>query len=239
MLCVFGLIQCGSNADSASKQPQSTPETTKSSIPLVKTEATPKREKMDKQILAKRVEPIDPAVSQIISDKTSQIQQLSAPFLKNGVISKVSKFAPTRPIIVYIGTVEPDFTSIISSDPEKYFEFIRRAGLIESNNEARTAYLLNFLEVTNSGKRLQILNSVDEIKQRPNLNDEQKAQFNEFHEKFRTIITAPKQSADGSYVVFAVKGQDLVQLNLTIKEDKSIERKDTVLEKNLLIPYSL
>lgn len=239
IFCVFGLFQCERSVAPANNRSTLPPQTSESSISPTKPEPTPKREKMDKQILAKRVESIDPAVSAIISDKVSQVQQIKTPFLKNGVIHKVSKFAPTRPIVIYVGTIEPDFTSIISAEPEKYFEFIRRSGLVDTSNELRISYLLNFLDVTNSGKRLQVLNSVDDIKERPNLSDVQKTQFNEFREKFRPVIAAPKQSADGSYIVYAVKGQDLVQLNLTIKEDKSIERKETVLEKNLLIPYSL
>lgn len=236
-LCVFVLLECEGKANSAGNAlPKA--ETNIKPTPAIAA-ATPKSEKkMDKQQLAKRVEPIDSAVSAIILDEKSQLQQINAPFLKNGVIHKVSKFAPTRRIEIFIGTVEPDFTSLIG-DAKKYFEFIRKSGLIDSSDELRVAYLVNFLEITNSGKRLQILNSVDEIKQRPNLNDAQKNQFEEFRKKFSTIIAPPKRADDGSYAVFAIKGQDLVKFNLTIKEDKSVEKKETVLEANLLIPYSL
>jgi len=199
-----------------------------------------REKKMDKETLAERVEPLDATVSQVIRAENSQIQDMATPFLRDGIIYKVSKFAPTRPIIIFVGVVENDYTALIGGDAEKYFEFVKKAKVALDNDELRKAYILNFLEVTKSGsKRLQILESVADIKMRPNLNESQKKEFDEFQEKYKSVIKPLKKSEEGIYKVFAVKKQDLVRIDLTIKQDGIIEKQETVLESDILIPYSL
>lgn len=195
---------------------------------------------MEKETLAKRVEPLDATVSQIIRDEAAKIETMATPFLRDGKIHKVSKFAPTRLIVIYIGIVGDDFTRLIGGDAERYFEFIGKAGVNLNNDESRRAYLLNYLEVTKAGsERLQILESVENVKMRPNLNDEQKRRFAEFQEKYRSVIKPPKQNEQGVYQIFVIRGQNLVRFDLTIKENDSIEERQTVLEKDILIPYAL
>ena len=56
-----------------------------------------KEKKMDKQTLAQRVEPLDISAARIIEDEDSQINEVDAPFLRDGKIYEVSKFArPAR-----------------------------------------------------------------------------------------------------------------------------------------------
>lgn len=237
-LSMMMLLQCENSA--ASKPPLPDSPIAANDQAAVKPSATPKSEKkMDKQKLAEKIKPIDETVSAIILDQTSKLEQISTPFLKSGGIYKVSKFAPTRPLQIYIGEVEPDYATIIAGDQEKYFDFIRRAGLIADNNETRIEYFKNYLEIMHAGKRLQIVSRVSEIQQRPNLDDSQKAKFAEFQQKFEKVISAPKRNDAGSYDVYAVKGQNLVKFTMALKEDKTIEIKETVLEENLLIPYAL
>ena len=194
---------------------------------------------MDKETLAKRVEPLDQTVSQIIRAENATIQEVAAPFLREGKIYKISKFAPTRPIIIFVGVVGDDSTYLIG-DAKKYFEFVKKSGIALNSDELRKDYLLNFLEVTEAeNERLQILESVADIKPRPNLNDDQKRQFAEFQEKYKSIIQPLKQGEEKTYKMYAIKEQNLVQMDLTIKEDDTIEVRETVLESNLLIPYAI
>lgn len=195
---------------------------------------------MEKETLAKRVEPLDATASQIIRDEAAKIETMTTPFLRDGEIYKISKFAPTRLIIIYIGAVGDEFTRLIGGDAERYFEFIGKAGVSLNNDESRRAYLLNYLEVTKAGsERLQILESVDNVKMRPNLNDEQKRRFAEFQEKYQSVIKPPKRNEQGVYQIFAIRGQNLVRFDLTIKENHLIEERQSVLEKDILIPYAL
>ena len=195
--------------------------------------------KMDKETLAKRVEPLDAIASQIIGAENSEIQEIDSSFLRDGKIYKVSKFAPTRRIIIYVGIVGNDYTALIG-DAEKYFEFVKKGGFAAAGGDLRKAYVLNFLKVTKSGgKRLQILESISDIKTRPNQTEDQKQAFAEFEEKYESVIKPPKQSDETTYKVFAVYNQDLVQFELTVAPDGKIETKETVLERNLPIPYAI
>ena len=107
-------------------------------------------------------------------------------------------------------------------------------------DELRKAYILNFLEVTRSqDERLQILESVTDIKPRPNLDEKQKDEFVKFQEKFASVIKPPKQNEAGVYEVFVIKEQDLVRFDLTIESNGLIKKQETVLERDILIPYAL
>lgn len=237
-------IQCESKIDSVNNNlPNQNKVVEKAISPTPKVLDTPvekKDKKMDKETLAKRVEPVDADVSRMIIDQKSQIKTVDTPFLKEGNIYLVSKFVPTRRIEIYIGVVGADFTQLIGGDEEKFYKFIQKAGLVLTNSELRLEYILNYLEITKSGgKRFQIVESVDEIKERPNLTDEQKQKFAEFQNKYRSIIQPPKQSSMDAFRIFVIKDQDLVEYVITITEDNKIEKKETVLEKDLLIPYAL
>jgi hypothetical protein len=203
---------------------------------------TPKQEKknvMEKEVLAKKIEAIDENTAKIVGDAQTKIREIPVSFLQNGEIFVAEKFAPSRLIQIYIGKSD-DSVFLIGGDAEKYYEFVEKAKLSLNNSETRIAYLKNFLQITEAGKgRFQIVESVDEIKIRPNLSDENKQKFAQFQEKFKSVIVAPKETSDFKYAVFAIIGQDLVKLNLTIKPDNKIERTDEILEKDLLIPYSL
>lgn len=245
---VFCFVQCDSKANiernnsvqpvindsskteiNASPTPKTSPETARN-----------KEKKMDKKTLAERVRPLDATVSQMIEAENSQLQELDTPFLRDGKIIRVSKFAPTRTIMIYIGIVREDFTSLIGGDEEKYLEFAQKSGINLNNDELRKAYILNFLEITKSGgERLQVLESVSEIKPRPNLNDNQKEEFARFQEKYKSLVKPPKQNEAGKYEVFAVRGQNLVRFDLSVEPNETIKKQETILEKDLLIPYAM
>ncbi len=208
----------------------------------IKPTPTPKQEKknvMDKESLAKKIESIDANTATIIRDANTKIEQISTSFLQSGEIFVATKFAPSRLIQIYIGKND-DAVFLIGGNAEKYFEFIEKAKLSLNNSETRIAYLNNFLQITEAGKgRFQILESIADIKIRPNLSDENKQKFVAFQAKFKSIITPIKEIGDNKFAVFIIIRQDLVKLELSIKSDNKIERKDEILEKDLLIPYAL
>jgi hypothetical protein len=237
---MFGFAQCDGKANISHSNLGNFETNISQKLPKASPENIQNREKkMDKETLAKRVEPLDQTVSQIIRAENTTIQEVTAPFLRDGKIYKISKFAPTRPIIIFVGVVGDDSTYLIG-DAKKYFAFVKKSGIALNSDELRKDYILNFLEVTEAeNERLQIVDSVADIKPRPNLNDDQKRQFAEFQEKYKSIIQPLKQGEEKTYKIYAIKEQNLIQMDLTIKEDDTIEEHETVLEPNLLIPYAI
>ncbi len=208
----------------------------------VKTTPTPRQEKnndMNKEVLAEKIESIDANTAAIIRDKQTKIEQILTPFMQNGEILVARKFAPSRLIEIFIGK-SGENAFLIGGDAARYFEFTEKTKLSINSTETRIAYLKNFLQITEAGNgRFQLLESIDEIKIRPNLSDEDKQKFAQFQTKFKHIIVPVKEIADFKYIAFAIKNQDLVKLSLVVKPDNKIDRKDEIIEKDLLIPYAM
>lgn len=209
--------------------------------------ATPMSEREEKKMderekLAKQLEKNDPQAATIVRSQEAKLEAVPTAFLRGGKIYRVEQFAPTRPVILFIGTDENDIAKVLSGDAEAFTAFAERAGLTLERRELRIDYLTAFLEMTKSSdERLVILQSVGDIKPRPNLSDEQQKRFAEFQDKFEKTIVPPKVTDAIPYqaVFFAIKGQNLVRLDLTLQPDGKVETKESVLESNLLIPYSL
>lgn len=199
------------------------------------------KKRMDKETLAKRIEPTDADAAQIIRAADAKLEQLPAQFMLRGALYRVEKFAKTRPIILHVGCGETNQCVLLGGDETGFFDFASQNGLDLTRKEARISYALTFLMLMHPAERLQILNSVGDIKPRPNLNEEQQQQFKAFQEKFAGIVTAPNVLDVPPFhaTVFAVKGQNLVKIELTISPDGKITTAETVLEKDLLIPYAL
>lgn len=196
----------------------------------------------NREILAKRVEGVDAETAQAIRDPKTEITKISTPFFPEGRILQASSFAPTHPIISYIGIDDKNFTVILNANAEGFFELAEKAHVTVEKKDVRLEYCKVFLEtVLAPDKRLQVLKSVNDIEKRPNLSEAEEKQFEEFKEKYQKIITAPQISdaVPSKAVFFVIKKQDLVRLDLTVLLDGKIEVQEKVLEKELLIPYSL
>lgn len=194
----------------------------------------------EKELLAKRFEQNDPDTAALIRAPESTIERISTPFLKNGRIYKVSKFAPTRPINLFVGLDDKDFAVKLNANESGYFELADKAGLNMTNAENRIAYVLVFLKtVVKKNRRLEVLDSVSQIKERPNLDAEKQKEFQAFIMQFESVVKPPKSIDGGIVELFAVKDQDLVKMSAAVSVGGKIEIKETVLEKDLLIPYAM
>jgi hypothetical protein len=204
--------------------------------------ATPVKEMktvIEKDDLAKRLELIEPSVAAIVRDTSSTLDEMTAQFLTTGHIYRVEKFAPTRMIIHYIGVDEKGYTALLTGDPQKFVEFAEVVQVRLDRNETRVEFGKAYLDIGLAGsERLQVLNSISEIKARPNLKEAELAKFAEFNNKFEKVIR-PASCLDNKCSYYAIYGQDLVLFELEISTTGQVEKKMAVLESNLLIPYSM
>lgn len=197
--------------------------------------------KMNQEKLAQRVEKVDETSAKLVRDEKSKIERIATPFFKNGAIYKVEKFAPTRPIITFIGCDDKDFTVTLNANPEGYFDLATKSGLNLGSKDLRLSYISTFFTTTKGAGRFQIVEKIDDIKQRPNLDETNAKKFKEFQSKYVKTIAAPTISDNAPYraVIFAVKGQSLVKIDAALSPDGKISLQETVLEKDLLIPYAM
>ena len=198
---------------------------------------------MEKEVLAGRIEATDAPTAAIVRDEQAVIDQLSATFLRGGAIYRVEKFAPTRPIMLYIGcSGEKDNCTVLNADEKAFYELAGRAGLLLDDRARQIAYAEAFLKIVFSPvDRLQILNSIKDLKERPNMEEADKKRYAEILKQYQKIVVAPSATGGTASVCtfFAVKNQDLVRLDLTVMPDGKIKTKESVLESNLPIPYAL
>lgn len=198
------------------------------------------REKeMDNEKLADILEKTDQRSSQLVRESGSTVETLITPFLRSGAIYQISKFLPTRLRVMFVGCDSVDSCNVLTGNPKAYFEFVEKAGFVGADSDQRLAYAISFLSIAYSpNKRLQILQSVSDLTERPNLKEDDRHRFVEFREKFAPIVKPPGCS-DNTCTIFVVKGQELVRLDLEIEYSGRISVKDEVLEKDILIPYAL
>ncbi|MBC7797372.1 MAG: hypothetical protein H7Z37_10905 [Pyrinomonadaceae bacterium] len=197
--------------------------------------------KMNQEKLAQRVEKVDENIAKLVRDEKSKIERIATPFFKNGAIYKVEKFAPSRPIITFIGCDDKDFTVTLNANPEGYFDLATKSGLNLGSKDLRLNYILTFFATTKGAERFQVVEKIDDIKQRPNLDETNVKKFKEFRDKYAKTIAAPTVSDNTPHraVIFAVKGQSLIKIDAVLSPDGKINLQETTLEKELLIPYSL
>ncbi len=192
---------------------------------------------MEKEALAALLEATNPDIAKIIRDPASKIEPFG-PSLSLGAVYRVSKFAPTRMIVHYIGVVSQGDAIVLTGDAKKYAEFAERCGISVNRSEDKLEYGRAYLTISAGSKRLQILNSVEDIRPRPGLNESQNVQFQELVAKYSSKITAP--SCNGTACFFyAISGQDLVLIQLSVESNGPIRPDISVFEADLLIPYAI
>lgn len=198
--------------------------------------------KMNREKLAEQIEKTDANTAATIRNEKNSLEQVPTPFLKRGAVYCVTKFTPTRPVKIFIGSNEADFTAVLNANADAFAEFAASAGLLLDKRQLRLSYVQTYLEIVYSpAKRFQILQNINELEERPNLDIEGKQRFQAINVKYEKTIVAPQATDAVPYhaTIFAVHSQNLVKLDLTIEHDGKITVQETILEKDLPIPYAL
>lgn len=202
---------------------------------------TPAKEKkiaMEKEVLANMLDQSNKEIANLVRDPASKLESYG-PKIGNGTIVRVSKFAPTRMIVHFVGVVSGEEAIVLTGDKEAFVNFAQRSKTMLNRAEDRIAYGSEFLSIAVAGgNRLRILESVSSIKSRPALNNAQSAMFAEFVAKYTGVIKPPACSGEVCNY-YAISGQDLVLFELTVSASGSVKIDETVLEKDILIPYAM
>ena len=193
---------------------------------------------IDKDSLARRVDPSNGDTAQMIRAEETQLRQYETPFFRQGSIYRVTYFLPQHPVIMVFGCAEPNFTIPLANNPEAFFELAKQAGLDLSSASLRLAYVESFLETTrNMSQRFQVLRSFSEIKIINRATEEEVARYKQLEGKFGSVIQPPRVSdqAPWSVSLYALKAQDLVEIAAKLFPSGKVETGITVLEKNMPI----
>ena len=195
---------------------------------------------IDKDSLAKRVDPSNGDAARMIRAERTEIHQYETRFFRQGSIYQVIYFLPQHPVIMVFGLAEKDFTVSLANNPGGFFQLVEKAGLDLSSPELRGAYVETFLATTrNQSTRFQVLRNFNEIEIITRASDEEVARYKQLEGKFGPAIRPPKVSDQTPWTVslFALKAQDLVEIQAKLFPDGTLETAITVLEKKMPIDY--
>lgn len=197
---------------------------------------------IDKEELARRIEPISDGLAPIVRLEATEIKQTETPFFKHGEIYRVIYLGGSHPIVFTVGTAQSDFTTMLPLNPKGFMELKEKAGLrkFESNKEA-LKYVVTFLETTRSfSENFLIIEKFDDIDLIPKPTDEEKQKYETLKGKFATIIQPPQISGNSPWevTVFVIKQRSLVKINAKLSGDGNIETTETILEEVLPIPFT-
>lgn len=196
--------------------------------------------KMDKEILAKRVETINPEVAEKVRSEHSTVEEIETPFFRKGSVHRVIYSSPYRPITFVFGIAGDDFVISLPNNQKNFIELAQKADLQINSDELRLNYVEVFLESTRDFQsRFQIIRRFDEIELLNESSKEEKENYESLKAKYETKIKPPEIAGQSPWLVnlFVLKREDLLRLTVKLSSDGQLEIGEEVLEKNLPIAY--
>lgn len=193
--------------------------------------------------LAQAVEPINNSYSELILDEMTEIETYPQSFLSTYQIYKVEHFNPHHPIVFYVGFATNKAAYLLTDNTANYIKLAQADNINFDNKEKAIEYVKAYLEVARSMSNLTYLvNSVDDVEFRPDLDDEETEIQNDFITKYRSIITQPTaKSTINGYLVTAyiINEQTLNEQQITVRRNGQIVTETKTLATDLPLIYGL
>lgn len=196
---------------------------------------------MDKDTLAKRVEPYGQGLAAMIREPQSTTQKRGTPFFKHGTIYIVTYPGKSDPRTLVIGCADPDFTNFLANQPAEFANLANHAGVDLSTPGLRLDYVVTFLETTRDFKTpFRLISRFEDLKPPNAPRPEHLAEYDRLKAKYDNVILPPKLSGEGpwKFTGFAQRGASLVEISATLHADGRVEAADKVLETGEVIAYS-
>ncbi len=186
---------------------------------------------------------VDRHYARLVTDTMTEIEPHPAPFLTHHRIYRIEHFSPHKPVLFYVGFAPGKRAYLLTGTPANYAQMARADGVALETPDAAEAYAAVYLEATRSMSELFYpVRSVDEVKIRPNLDEEDAEDAAAFVEQYRPVIAPPVAAAtEGGYTVtaYAVRNQTLERHRLTLSRDGALHNDVTILEEDLPLVYGL
>lgn len=196
-----------------------------------------------RQQLSDALARISDTYAQMLNDRMTRIEREPTPFFQRRSIYRIEHMNPRKPFVFYAGFAPGEEAYLLTDQPENFVRLAQADGISIQTPEAALDYAKTYLRVTRSMSRLiYIVETVADVRFRPNLMGDASNVKNAFVQKYWTIITPPSaQREGGGYVVsaFVVQEQALEKYVLSVEESGGIRASITTLERNLPLVYGL
>lgn len=195
----------------------------------------------DRAALARRVAALDPSLGEAMLRPGTSLRVLPAP-LSEGALHEVSVRVGARPLLFSVGTAEPDFAVLLEDNPDGFAELAARARVRLDTPADREAYARAFLAATRPFDRaFAVLGDAADLAPRPGIDDASDARLAALKARYAPVIAPLSISEDAPWLarLFALRGRDLVRMELTLHPGGRVGVREAVLERALPVAYTL
>jgi hypothetical protein len=177
-------------------------------------------------------------IAELIPDRQlTRIEPVECPGLSRYGIYSVRHLSPYKPILHYIGYNEGARAFVLDQDPEAFLAMVAADAVSLTTAADAAKYASAFLTVTRPLTRpTYVVESVDDVRFRPQLSDAEQQRRDDFVSKYGPIIAPPAgEPAQNGFrvVVYLVVDQALRRATLQIGSDGAIDADADVLESEL------
>lgn len=192
--------------------------------------------------LSDRLRPLDAYLATAVEAPGTVVTPLATPFFERGAVLMVTARVGSRPLLFTVGLAEPDFAVLLESDAAAFGDLAARAGVRLETPADRAAYAETFLAATRAFDRtFTVVHNVNDVVARPSKAEEAAARLAQMRADHGAAIEPPTLSDDAPwlYRAFALRGRDLVRIELTLHRDGRVTTREAVLARALPVAYTL
>jgi hypothetical protein len=193
--------------------------------------------------LSRALKPVDEQYARLAGDGRTEATVVPTMFLRRHRIYRVEYFAPSKPVLFYVGFAQGELAYLLTARVENYVRMGKADGVTIRSPEVAANFAAVFLEVTRSMSDLfYVVNAVGDLRWRPNLTAGQDQAKASFIQHYSSVIQPPSARAQGqSYAVtvYAVREQALERHRLIVRTEGDISDEVKVSEQDLPLVYGL
>ena len=186
----------------------------------------------------------DARFANYLSDPMTRLKRLETPWLPEVGIFLADHLSPERPIRFYLAVGPENYARVITGRFDLWEELMLKGEAQIDNLRHAESFLRTWLEVTADPSLLSyLIASVDEIRFRPHLDEDDEAHRQEVIDKFRGHITDVQVSNRGrlfKLTCFLMRGHELQEVSLQLLDNGTVENLSVeILDRDLPVVYGL
>jgi hypothetical protein len=190
--------------------------------------------------LSKALGRINPLDARLVADPATEITPLDASFLRRFRIYRVVHHLPHKPVGFVVGFAPGGPAYPLTAEPASFVRMAQEDGVVVDSAQTAERYATVYLEATRpSDGMFYPIRSVDEVRFRPGLSDDEQAAFTE---QVREVISPPvttPQGPDHIVTLYAVRDQAVERHDLRVSPRGDVDDKVTAVAAGLPLIYGL
>lgn len=190
--------------------------------------------------LARALQPVSPDTATLVEDGRTTLTEVPAEWLDGWLLIDVLHYGANHPRRVYVALSDTDEVQLLTGRPDAFNAVVRGS---EPTADTAADVARTFLDTTRDFRKWSYrVEQVGDIKWLPKPTAAQAEARDKLIKELGSRITAPRPVADGdawSVTLWTVTGTSLVQHDLTVRGDGTVEDTAVVAVTDLPVPDSM